>query len=105
MKKCIGLFCVTACALCVVWLAFIPYLTVAHPEDAVRFDNVRAVEGTVLTVKDGNLVPLEGGALGVGKPLGRYINNSLWGLCFVGCFLGGLSLLTSAKKRCSERQS
>ncbi len=105
MKKCCGLFCVIVCVLCVAWLAFIPYLTIPDAEGAVRFDNVRVVEGTILTVKDGNLVPLEGGALCVGKPLGRYINNSLWGLCFAGSLLGGLLLLVSERERRKEQSS
>jgi hypothetical protein len=100
----IGTICIVVCTLCVVWGMIGMAYTVPSETQQYRFDGVYAAEGTVFTVKDGQLVLIGGSNFSVAQPLRRIVNLSLWGLCFLMTLLCGIILLRFTKKRGTDGQ-
>jgi hypothetical protein len=95
--KTIGVICIVACVLCVVWGMVGMAYAIPSEAQQYRFDGVYAVEGTVLTVKNGQLVLIGGSNFAVDRPVRRIVNLSLWGLCFLMTLISGVVLLRLAK--------
>lgn len=98
MVKTTGIICLVVCGICILWGIFaLTYSTAVGPKE-YRFDGVRAAEGTMLTVKNGELQLVGGGHFSVDRPLRRIMDQILWGLCFLMTLIAGITLLALAKK-------
>jgi CDP-diglyceride synthetase len=96
--KLTGAICIIVCLLCMIWGIVNMIYIIPNNAQSYRFDGIRAANGTVLAVKDGQLDLISGSGFSVDRPLRRFVNLSLWGLCFLMTLLSGLIFLRLGKK-------
>jgi hypothetical protein len=95
--KTVGTVCIIVFTLCMVWVTIGMAYAIPSEAQQYRFDGVYAAEGTVFTVKGGQLVLIGGSSFAVDQPICRIINLSLWGMCCLATLISGIVLLRVAK--------
>jgi len=96
--KTLGIICLIICGLSVFWVGLGAVYTPLEEPNQYRFDGVYAAEGTTLTVKNGELSLVNGLGFSVDQPIRRFIELSLWGLCFLMASISGIVLLRVDRK-------
>jgi CDP-diglyceride synthetase len=96
--KLTGIICIIACLLCIIWGMINMAYMIPNQTPQYRFDGVRAANGTVFAVKEGRLDLISGSNFSADRPLRRFVNLCLWGLCFLMTLLSGVIFLRLVKK-------
>jgi hypothetical protein len=97
--KTIGTVCIIAGVLYAIWGMIGMAYSVPVEAHQYRFDGVYAAEGTVLTVRDGQLVLIGGTNFSVDQPIRRIIDIGLNRFCFLMTMISGAVLLRLAKTK------